>query len=390
MKSILLASASIVAFSGAAAAEVVFTGEALVGFNSEDSPADGGDEDGFYWELDLDVALSQELDNGVTATAIFGIDLDTDTDDLDINDADYLFSLTSDMGGMYFGETTFAAETYWQSVGDMEADSFSEADGEPVLRGEVMFGNVTAGVSYVIGDVDNHLVQDNSNDNVDQLSLGLNGEFGMFTFAGAYQEESIAAGGPVGAYDPAGANGDFNTDQVWGVSVGTSFAGADLSVGYAEEENSGESSTGIQVSYPFGPITATAYYVMEECDAGGTCTGNPDNDDEDNYGVTIAYASGPIAATLDYDNDQDVHKLNGDMTYDVGNGLTVIAGFENKSDDPGAEDGTDYYVGGTFDLGSGAEVLFAYAEDDNDDDGDQEIGSPELEDGITVEATFTF
>ena len=337
---------------------------------------------GFYWDVDLNVILSQELDNGVTATAAFGIDLEDDFDSLDSDDADYLFSLTADMGGMYFGETTFAAETYWKSAGDMEGDSFSEADGEGVLRGEVMFGGLTAGVSYVIADSDSDLVQDNSNEFVDQLSVGMNGEFGMFTFAAAYQEDSI---GPIGAYDPTVGNGDFTDDTIWGVSVGTSFAGADLTVAYAEEDFSGQSSTGLQVSYPFGPITATAYYVMEDCDSSGTCT-----TDDDNYGATIAYASGPVAATIDYDNDQGVHKLNGDMTYDVGNGLVVIAGFENLRDDPSKSDGTDYYVGGTFDLGSGAEVLFAYAQDDNSDDADQEIGSPELEDGITVEATFTF
>jgi len=75
MKSILLASASIVAFTiaGAAAADVDFTGSATLGFNDDDDDV-ADDHDGFYFDANVAVILSQELDNGITVTAEFDFD----------------------------------------------------------------------------------------------------------------------------------------------------------------------------------------------------------------------------------------------------------------------------------------------------------------------------
>ncbi|HKL68991.1 MAG TPA: porin, partial [Salibaculum sp.] len=70
MKSILLASASVFAFAGAAAAEVSFSGDAELGYNDDDAPLSSADNnDGFYWEGNLYAAFSQDLDNGLTAGA---------------------------------------------------------------------------------------------------------------------------------------------------------------------------------------------------------------------------------------------------------------------------------------------------------------------------------
>ena len=70
MKRILLASASIVAFAGAAAAEITFSGEATLGYNDTNNEILGDDPDtllvetdfdtvddniGFYWDASIDV-----------------------------------------------------------------------------------------------------------------------------------------------------------------------------------------------------------------------------------------------------------------------------------------------------------------------------------------------
>ena len=77
MKRILLASASIVAFAGAASAEITFNGEASLGYNDTEAESDGttgGDEDrGFYWDAELGITMSQELDNGLVAAATVGL-----------------------------------------------------------------------------------------------------------------------------------------------------------------------------------------------------------------------------------------------------------------------------------------------------------------------------
>lgn len=370
MKSILLASASVVAFAGAAAAEVSFGGEATLGFNDTVNALDDNN-DGFYWSANLAVTFSQELDNGLTASATFDFDVADDTTGLDLVSGGYLLSVTSETAGLYYGDTAFAAQTYWVSAGDMEADGFSESDGEVVLRGEVVYGGITAGVSYAVADAGGDIVGDNGGDALDQMSVGAKGAFGNFTFALAYQEESQ---GTVGAYDPAVENGDFNTDEVLGVSVGTTFGGADLTVAYASETNSEESSIGVKVAYPFGPVTVTAYYVMEDDSV----------DVDDNFGVNVAYASGAFAVTLDYQDDQGVAKTAVDGSYDLGNGIMVYAGFYTADDR--AED--EYYVAGTLALADNASLLVAYAVGETNPD--DEIGAGAYQEGATVELNFAF
>ena len=371
MKSILLTTTAIVAFAGAAVADghtsVSLSGSASLGYNDDW-------EDGFYWSTNLGVSMSAALDNGVTAGVVFDIEVDDEGDgnndqffannDFNLVSSDLVLSLTTENAGLYFGDTAFAAESQWKSAGDMEADIFSEADGEVALRGDMNVAGVSASVSYVIADTAGVYATDISTDTQDQLSVGVSGDLGMFGFALAYQEEA----------DVFASAGDFHAQEVFGVSGSVSVAGADITLAYASNETDDTSSTGIQVAYPFGPVTATVYYVSED-----------DGSDEDNYGVTVAYADGPIAVTADYDYDQGTDKWKLDGSYDVGNGLTVLAGAlnENEGDD------ADYYVAGTYDLGGGAEVLVSYAEDADGDQAD-EIGAPEYLPGTTVKLTFSF
>lgn len=378
MKRILLASTAIVAFAGAAAAEVTFTGTATLGYNDTDSgagvvfvlPATNWDnEEGFYSDLDITAGLSQELDNGLTVAA--SINLDDFGNGTDTG-YDYVLSLTAENAGLYYGDTAFAAETHWVSAGDMETDGFSEADGEVALRGDVTFGAVSASVSYVLA---NNIDNDNAIDDLNQLSVGATADFGNFNVVLAYQEASGEAGGFYSANLPVGIptdgdNGDFNDAEIFGLSVGTSFAGADVRLAYSD--NSVDDSIGVKVAYPFGPVTATAYYVAESNAAG------------DNWGLNFAYENGPVAVAFDYQDDQSVVKMGLEGSYDVGNGMMVYAGYLTQ-------DATSdrYYVAGTYDLGSGASLLVSYAEDTSHVDED-EIGAGEYQEGTTVEVSFEF
>ena len=393
MKSILLTTTAIVAFAGAAAADghtsIGFSGSATLGYNDGEETVVAIDgEDGFYWSANLGINMSATLDNGVTAGAVFDIELDDEgdgnsiagTNDFNLVSSDVVLSLTTDTAGLYLGDTAFAAETQWSGAGDMEADAFSEADGEVALRGDVMIGGVSASVSYALATSNGLVIGDaplTAGDSFDQLSLGASGDLGMFNFAVAYQAEADNDWTP-------GGNGDFTNNQVFGVSAGASVAGADISVAYAQWDGAPTdadpdeklTSIGVQVAYPFGPVTATAYYVAEDNEAG---------DADDNYGVTVAYADGPIAVTGKIRNEQGRDEWNIDGSYDVGNGLTVLAGAlnENEGDD------ADYYVGGTYDLGGGAELLVMYAADEDEDQSD-EIGAGEYLPGTTVEVSFSF
>jgi hypothetical protein len=388
MKSILLTTTAIVAFAGVAAADenagVTFGGDFTIGYNDDNDDDNAvviGDNDGFYWEGDLNVGLSQTLDNGLTAGVSFEFDIVDETNGQETFSDGWTLYLMSDTAGLYWGDTSFAAESLWSSAGDMESDGFSEADGENVLRGEISIAGIDAAVSYALSDADGNATDSGAfTEEVDQLSVAASGTFGMVTIGAAYQEESIAIGG-ASNYDPNGENGDFNLSEIFGISAGVAVGGADITVAYASDETTGNNSTGIQVAYPFGPVTGTVYYVSED-----------DGSDEDNYGVTVAYADGPIAVTLDYDYDQGVNKVGLDGSYDVGNGLTVLAGMYDQSDDTtAANNGTDFYVAGTYDLGGGAELLVSYADAETGGAiGDDEVGGPDYQVGTTVEVSFKF
>jgi hypothetical protein len=355
MKSILLASASIVAFAGAAAAEVKFSGSAELGYNDTDTISTTDDDEGFFWSAGLDVTYEAMLNNGLTAGATFTIDIaDNDLGIADLDAADYVLFLKSDTAGLYFGNTEFAAQTHWDGAGSMASDGFSEEDGETVLRGDVTFGGVSASVSYAIADDDQSLVQ---------LSVGAHGAMGNFTYALAYQEEVAPA---------SWQGGDFNTDGIFGVSVGTTFAGATVQVAYAQNETQNTDSLGLEVSYPIGPVTLGAYYVLESDTVA----------DGDAYGISASYASGPVSVKANYeDTENGAEDWSIEGSYDVGNGIVVYAGV--------ADAGEDYYAAGTLDLGSGASLLVSYA-DDGDNDSEDEIGANDYKDGATVSLTFTF
>lgn len=395
MKSILLTTTALVAFAGAAVADghtgITFSGNTEFGYNDTDSnvlttdengvePGDAGyietftdydDEYGFYWNTDLDVTMTAALDNGLTAETTFELDIVNDVNGGAVNADEWTASLSNDMATLIIGDITFAPENLWVSAGDMESDNFSEADGENAIRADLSVAGFEASMSAVISDATNTDVNTfDEDEQFDQVGVAVAGEFGMFTFAVAYQEEADVTG--FGAAAEA-ANGDFSADEVYGVSAGVSVAGADITVAYASNETLDENSTGIKVAYPFGPVTATAYYVSED-----------DAADEDNYGLKVAYTAGALAVTADYQDDQTVEKWALEGSYDVGNGLAVYAGVVNEN-----EADEDYYVAATYDLGGGAEFLISYAEDD-DHDQEDEVGSPEYQEGTTVEVSFSF
>lgn len=362
MKSILLASASVLVLAGAASADVDWAGVATLGYNDGDNTT--GDNQGFYWDLEIDVTLSQTLDNGLTAGATFGFEAVDDDDDGDLGQdliaKDYVLFVESDTAGLFFGNTAFAAETRWTSAGDMEQDAFSEQDGETVLRGDMMVAGIEASLSYVIADTEGNAPD---GEDLAQMSIGAVGTFGNFTVGMAYQEDEDSL--------PLNDNGDFNNDEIFGIFGTTSFAGADVTLAYATNQTDDEDSLGIQVAYPFGPVTATVYFVDE-------------SNGDANMGLTVAYEDGPISVTLDLDDDQGVNKYKLEGSYDVGNGLVVYAGILNEN-----EGDEDYYIAGALDLGGGASLLVSYGVDD-DQDQEDEIGGPEYQEGLTVEAAFEF
>lgn len=362
MKSILLTSTALVAFAGAAMADghaeagIDFAGEAELGYNDDV-------EDGFFWSADLDVTATAALDNGVVATATFGLDIaEEDGSDLGgtVTSGDYTLTVSAGSSTLTFGDTDPVAEDRFGGVDGMDAETFNDQDThfdtagfEAMLVGETEIAGFTAAVSY---GVDADEGNDLTGEVLDAMQVYVSGSFGQVDVEFAYQEDF----GP--------------TPEIFAIGVSTSFAGADVTVAYADNETI--TSTGIQVSYPVGPATIGGYYTVND---GGT----------DDYGLSAEYSSGALAIEASYDvsdadesSDTDSYAIEG--SYDVGNGLVVLAGVLGDE-----AENTAYYVAGEYDLGGGAELLVSFADDEGNDTND-EIGDPEYNHGTTVAISFTF
>jgi outer membrane protein OmpU len=284
------------------------------------------------------------------------------------------------MGGLYYGVTAFAAESLWQSAGDMAADGFSEADNDIALRGELTFGSVTAAISTVIEDS----VGLEADDDATQLSVAAVADLGTFTVGFAYQEESGTFSGSDDDGTPfvsVAGGGDLVAAEVMGVFASTTVAGFDVTLAYAD--NSVDNSLGLEVGYTMGDITLGAYYVSED---------NAASTEDQSYGVSVGYASGPIALAAYFNTDLGSDEFAVQGSYDLGNGLVMTAGMidgDSLTDNDFAN-----FIVADYDLGGGASVMASFAEGNNatsdaSDDIDT-FGGYELKAGTTVELSFAF
>ena len=197
MKSILLTTTALVAFAGAAAADghagVSFGGGATLGYND-------AVEDGFYWSADVATTMSAGLDNGITASATFGIDVASDNLGIeDLDAVDYVLSVSSETASLSFGDVA-PAEDMFSGV-DGSSVSFFDKDNhlvagdlvpgpdpiyDAIIIGEATMAGITAAVSYGVsldGGAPN-------GKDLDTLQVYAGGEFGMVSLEGAYQGQT--------------------------------------------------------------------------------------------------------------------------------------------------------------------------------------------------------
>ena len=148
--------------------------------------------------------------------------------------------------------------------------------------------------------------------------------------------------------------------------MSTTLGGATVALGHAKNDNGG--STGIEVSYPMGALTTTASYVQE----GATGA-------ENNWDVKFVYAADAVGLTVATDESDD---WNVDVSYDMGNGMNLFVGADDG--------GEDTYAGVSYDLGGGASLLASYANDNDNDDNDDEVGAKDYKEGMTFQLSFAF
>lgn len=414
MKNILLSSAAIALLAGAASAEVTWSGDAEIGYNDDY-------EDGFYWDAGLYVNMSQELNNGWTASAQLDIDLEDSSQGStfslgDVNSSDWVVSISNDMFGLSFGDvdTAYASFNGVSALYDNdffapmdEADDWNDVaidfipgDGDSTTAGDDTFvypsvdGGILVTANYgMFSGAVSFVSIDGEVDETGQVALAA--DFGNFT-AGLFYAENVGVDGNPYSFELSNAgeqNGgtpdEFEDaifyDDMTVLTLGTTFGGADFTASVMDYLD--ETGYGLEVSYPVGPVTLGAYYVSY--------------DSEEGYGISADYSDGPITVAAYFQEDffgAQEYAVEG--AYDFGMGLVVTAGYIDGDDDGtlGDKDGDDdfaAYIVAEYDLGGGATFLASYADAnsvaaESTDDIDTGVGGYELYSGATLSLSFEF
>ena len=308
MKKILLASTAMVAFAGAAAAEVSLGGSAEVGVHSW-----RGSHDVFFTDVDVDFDMTGEADNGLT----FGASVDLDESD----------------DGEAFDETSGGGVNYFLAYGGARLDA-GDVDG--ALDAALTEVNVVGGS---INDDETEHTGFSGNSELDS-----DGQ--VFTFS--YSFDAFTG------YASIMQNNEGADEETYGIgaSYATEFAGAAVGfgIGYQTQEDFAEMwGVSADAKMVNGFAAAVNYTEIDY----------EDGEDATHWAVGLGYTINAFAIGVNYgeydnrryvDSDTDavsfvdVDGLGVAMTYDLGGGLVAQAGYGmNDEDSPTPED--TYSVG---------------------------------------------
>ena len=351
MKRILLTTTALTMTAGIVAADVSVTGDFRLGFNDL-ATATGDKKQGIYNDAGVAFAMSSTLDNGMTAA----VKLDVDGDTTDQRQDGYTLSVSNDSTSVNFGTTEYSAITNWTSGGDMATDTWANqnSDNKNVLRAETTVGGLKVSVSQ-------NVTAGNVTASTDPISLTIGGALGgaSYVIANEGSKMGLAASTAVG-----------------GATVTTAYSTAPAFVSAVESTTLMNTSTGVKIAYPMGAVVATASYVMEAVAAGADTTGG------DSWNLAAAWTSGETSVTFKTDEDS-AHSVEG--TTKLG-AASLAAGLTDSLN--------DMYISVTNPLGGGATIMASYAIDkkvaDGGTDQSDEVGGPDLQEGLTVELKFAF
>jgi hypothetical protein len=398
MKKILLTTTALTMTAGIAAAEVSISGDFRLGFNDTDSnteaqgtaavaptivvdpitgarttPTNGTASTGYtaatthdnklgvYNDAGIAMAMSSTLDNGMSA----GITVDLDGNDFGSQAQDrYTFSLSNDSTSVSFGTTEYSAITNWTSAGDMATDTWANqnADNLNVLRAETTVGGLKVSVSQSVAP-------NTATASTAPISLTVGGGLGgaSYVIANEGSKMGIAA-----------------TTAVGGATVTSAYSTAPsiVTATSAAHASDMDTSTGVKIAYPMGAITATVSYVMEghgACSVAAPCTQAGDA-----WNIAAVWTSGATTVTFKTDENSN-NSVEGTTTLGT---ASVSAGLSDYLE--------DMYLSVSNPLGGGASIMASYAIDGNDGvaggsgDAADEVGGPDLQEGLTIELKFAF
>lgn len=319
MKQLLLASTALVAFAGAAAAEVTVSGQGrfgVVASNGPDyvSPVDGytlvdsGDV-GFSSRLRVIFGMSFESDSGLT----FGGTTRADNAAGANNGTAGSVFVSGDFGKLQMGDTDSAAEAAvgnisgvgYTGIGDYnETFYLMSGGGDPLANDQVsatalpaaLYSYTTGGLTFYVGlgnpagrdfDItagtvlpgDFVVPNDTTLEAANQYSLGVAWANDQFSAGMGWESMEVTN------ILESGANGYSKTFGAFYLGGSATFGGATFKAMYGNINDFNYDQYGMSVDYTFDAFTATAFFHSSDY-------GNPNIDNRTAYGIGGTYDMG--------------------------------------------------------------------------------------------------
>jgi len=293
MKHVLFTTTALVALTGAAMADVTWSGSASLGYN--DGHKDGT-PDGINSDIDLDVTMSNAGGYSATITA-------------DVESGDSILgsdiAITTPVASINYGEVVEAANSSYSDVDGMEglgSDEFT-AQGAAILI-SASAGGMTVAYS-----------DDSAMEGGDDSSFGISGDLGGVSFG-------------------IGSKGDD-----WGISASGSALGGTISV--ASEEVGGNSETGVSVTLPLGDMSLTVSATdgddwgasVSTTIAGASISAGTDDDEDNQFSLSTDIAGG-FGLAVDFDTS-DGSAVG--LSYALSDSASLSVSY--YEDIPGTDDG---------------------------------------------------
>ena len=300
MKKVLFATTAIVAFAGAASADVALSGGAELGI--ADSGA-AGEEVGFHSSVDVRFTMTGETDGGLAFGATVDLDDALETgatnqigDLTDDQNADYTIFVSGAFGTLTFGDTDGAMDWALTEGGNV---------GNPGSLNDAETSYAGYAGSYLDG-------------NGDSMIARYDYSFGDYAFAVSVEQD--------------------DNDAENGYAVGFKGNVAGVSFGIAHQEGAavvaGNSAelTGISLGYGFGAVNAGLMIASGENAAG---------QDDDLMQIGLGYAAGAMSLHANY-AEREINDVQSDgfgvaAKYDLGGGAGVHFGYSSSETGAGVE-----------------------------------------------------
>ena len=298
MKRVLFTTTALVALSGAAYADVNWSGSASLQYNDG---SNGGPAEGINSTVELGISMSNS--GGFTASVAADVEEMNGITGADVD-------ITTPIASIHYGEVVEAANSAYS-----ETDGLSGIGSDEFTAGSsaVLLSASTGGMTVGFSD-----------------SRALDGSASSFGISGSLGGVSFGIG---------------SKDDDYGISASGNALGGTISV--ASEEVAGVALTGVSMTLPLGDLSLTVSLADNEfwgasvstTLAGATLSAGTDSNESTQVGISTKIAGGfDLAADFDTDNGTELQ-----LSYGLTDSATVAVSYNEDKD----RDDDDDYTPGT-------------------------------------------